>query len=88
MKAVKATVTIGHLAIDGYRTEDGMFGMSTAGLGALCGFNNTKSTHGILGNKRVKALAAKGFETHKNVKCANMSLSLISLDWVPSILQC
>jgi hypothetical protein len=88
MKAVKATVTVGHITIDGYRTEDGMFGMSTAGLGALCGFDRTHSTSKIMSNKRVKTLAAKGFETHKNVKCENMSLSLISLGWVPSILQC
>jgi hypothetical protein len=88
MKAKKATVTIGHIEIDGYLTEDGKFGLSTAGLGRLCGFERTQSTSKIMSNKRVKILAAKGFETYKNVRCENLTLSLIELDWVPAVLQC
>jgi hypothetical protein len=88
MKAVKATVTIGHLTIDGYRTDDGIFGMSMAGVTALCSIPSSNSTYAIKRNKYIKQLAAQGFETYAGIKCEGFSVTLIALDWVPSILQC
>jgi hypothetical protein len=88
MRAVKATVTIGHLTIDGYRTEGGMFGMSLSDICRIIGWDVKRGSH-IFKNKWVKELAVKGFEGSERVTLPEKNHAVIvSIEWVPSILQC
>lgn len=91
MKAKKATVTIGHLEVDGYLMDDGRFGMSLSELGFISGISSDKQDSASRLSRKMKSRQAlarfpQGFET-QTVSVLGLTIKLINIDDVSRVLR-